>query len=256
MGATANNQACIPAARFDRWAPLRARGTRSRRTDNCLTAYCSSVDGLATRFPVTRRVVGDESFGAMVRRFIVRERSAPATRLDSWETFPGFLRSQGKAASIEYVADIAELEMARGRAHSAADALPIAARALSSLQAERLTELRLVLHPSVFLVTSRFPIVTVWEANQSDDEHGRVDRWSAESALVARPFVEVEVRRLPPGGYAFISGLSHGSTVAAAIDAGIGANPEFDVATNLALLLEATVVVGIRERTRIERLSA
>jgi hypothetical protein len=98
--------------------------------------------------------------------------------------------------------------------------------------------------------------VTIWEANQSDDENGMVDRWSAESALVARPFLEVEVRRLPPGGYAFISALSHGSTIAAAIDAGIAADPKFDIAINRALLVEANVVVGIHERARMEQLNA
>jgi len=199
MGATVNIQAPVPAASFDPWARLRAHGTRGRRTDNWLRAYRSPVDGLATRFPVTRRVVGYESFDAMARRFVVSERSAPASRLHKWETFPSLLRNQGKAASIEYVADIAELEMARCKACYAADVLPIGARAFPSLRVEQLIALRLVLHPSVSMVASRFPIVTIWETNQNDNENRRVDRWCAESALVARPFLEVEVRRLPPG---------------------------------------------------------
>src|SRR6516225_6263601 len=49
-------------------------------------------------------------------------------------------------------------------------------------------------------VASCFPIVTIWETNQSEHQDGRVDRWSVERALVARPFLEVEVRRLPPDG--------------------------------------------------------
>ena len=40
----------------------------------------------------------------------------------------------------------------------------------------------------------------IWENNQSDDENGMIDRWRAEAALVARPLLEVEVRRLLPGG--------------------------------------------------------
>ena len=73
-----------------------------------------------------------------------------------------------------------------------------------------------MLHPSVYLVQSRFPIVTIWESNQSMAS-GMIDRWSAEAALVARPFLEVEVRRLPPGGYAFLRALSEGQTVATAV---------------------------------------
>ena len=256
MGALTNIQTPVPAARLGPHAPLRVPGTKSRRADG-LAAHRSPLDGLTAHFfPVTRRVAGDESFDTMVRRFIAAERSRPATRFPNWDAFPSFLRSHGKVASIEYVADIAELEMARGKAKYAADALPIGAHAFPSLPAGRLRRLRLGLHPSIFLVASRFPIVTIWETNQSGHENGRVVRWSAECALVARPFLEVEVRRLPPGGYAFISVLSQGRTIAAALDAATAADPKFDMAINCALLIEANVVIGIREQARTEQLNA
>jgi len=255
MGALTNVQTPVPAGRFGPHASLRVPGTKSRRPDG-LAAHRSPLDGLTTVFPVTRRVAGDESFDAMARQFIATERSRSATRFPNWEMFPSFLRSQGKAVSIEYVADIAELERARGKAKYAADALPIGAHVFPSLPAERFRGLRLALHPSIFLVASRFPIVTIWETNQSEHQDGRVDRWSAECALVARPFLEVEVRRLPPGGHAFISALSQGRTIAAALDAATATDPTFDIAINRALLIEANVVIGIRERTRTAQLNA
>ena len=255
MSALANVQTPVSVARFGPHAPLRVPGTKRRRPDG-LAAHRSPLAGLITHFPVTRRVAGDESFDAMARRFIVTERSCPASRFSNWEAFPSFLRSQGKAASIEYVADIAELEMARAKAKYAADALPIGAHAFLSLRAERLRGLRLVLHPSIFLVPSRFPIVAIWETNQSEHQNGRVDRWRAECALVARPFLEVEVRRLPPGGHAFIGALSQGCTIVAALEAATAADPKFDIAINRALLIEANVVIGIREQARTEQLDA
>jgi hypothetical protein len=77
-----------------------------------------------------------------------------------------------------------------------------------------------------------------------------IERWRAESALVARPFNRVEVRRIPPGGYPFIRALSQGETVSAAIDATVAATPHFNIAVNLAFLIEANVVIGIRQRAR------
>ena len=251
MGALTNIQTPVPAARFGPHAPLRVPGTKSRRPDG-LVACRGLLDGLIRHFPVTRRVAGDESFDAMVRRFIVAERSCPARRFPNWEAFPSFLRGQGKAASIEYAADIADLEVARGKAKYAADVRPIGAQAFPSLAAE----LRLVLHPSIFLVASRFPIVTIWETNQSEHQDGRVDRWSAECALVARPFLEVEVRRFSPGGHAFISALSQGRTIAAALDAATATDPTFDIAINRALLIEANIVIGICEQARTAQLNA
>src|SRR5262245_29272025 len=139
----------------------------------------------------------------------------------------------------------------REEAKYVADARPIGAQAFPSHAAE----LRLVLHPSTFLVASRFPIVTSWEINQSEHENGRVGRWSAECGLVPRPFLEVEVRRLPPGGDAFISALSQGRTIAAALDTATAADPMFDIAINRALLIEANVVIGIREQALTEQLN-
>ena len=191
----------------------------------------------------------------MARRFAASEPPSILTLPSDGETFPRFLRSQGSAASIEYVADIAELEMTRGKACRAAQAVPVDARPLWSLDAERFGELRLVLHPSAFLVASRFPIVTIWENNSSDGESGMIERWSAESALVACPIAEVEVRRLPPGGYAFISALSQGLTMADAIDAGVAAVPSLDIAANLAFLIEAHIVLGVFARGVPQRMA-
>ena len=103
-----------------------------------------------------------------------------------------------------------------------------------------------MLYPSVCLVQSRFPIVTIWENNQSE-EGGMIERWSAEAALVARPCLEVEVRCLPAGGYAFLSALSGGQTVATAADMAAAATPKFELAVNLTLLVEANVIVNISD---------
>jgi len=61
------------------------------------------------------------------------------------------------------------------------------------------------------------PIVTIWENNRTNDHNGMIERWGAEAALVARPFLEVEVRRLPSGGYAFLHAVSKGQTVATTV---------------------------------------
>jgi hypothetical protein len=229
-------------APFAAGVPMR-RGTSGRLTParNAVDA----IDVLATHYPVIHRLVGDGSFRAMARRFVARD--LRSTLRDHGETFPRFLRSQGKAASIEYVADIAELELACDKARRAADARPVSAQAFSPLSIKRLKELRVELHPSVFLVASRFPIVTIWENNRCNGETGVIARWRAEAVLVARPFFEVEVRRLPPGGHAFIAALSEGQTMALAAEAGMAVTPDFDVTANLKVLIDAGIVVGFRD---------
>jgi Putative DNA-binding domain len=210
--------------------------------DNIIVAL---VNALAARYPVVRRMAGEESFRMAAHRFVMAEPPGSPILPRYGETFPRFLRNLGRGASCEYLADIAELEMACGRAGRAADASPIEAQALAPLATERLDRLRVRLHPSVSLVASRFPIVTIWQANRSDDGDGMIDRWRPEAALVARVSGEVAVRRLPAGGHAFLAALLEGATMAAAAKAGTADAAGFDLAANLAVLFESRIVVGI-----------
>ena len=76
------------------------------------------------------RFVSSRGASSSANRQVFRFLSVMAT------TFQRFLRSQGNAASIEYVADIAELEMVTRAARYAADCPALAAEALSSLRAQ------------------------------------------------------------------------------------------------------------------------
>jgi Putative DNA-binding domain len=232
------------------YAGFSAQPQTDQRTDGEVLAdhdRIRPIKILTTRYPVTRRIVGELSFRVVARRFILSDPPSVPIPNNYGDNFPRFIRSLGNIASIEYVADVAELEMLRQKARYAAHARPFAAPALSSLPAERLNGLRIILHPSICLVQSRFPIVTIWENNRTTDDNGMIERWGAEAALVARPFLEVEVRRLPSGGYAFLHAVSKGQTVATAVGIATEVTPKFQATSNLALLEDASVVVGIQE---------
>jgi hypothetical protein len=234
-------------ARFEQHTggPFLLRNHAGRRLDGALSAQAvGPIEFLCARFPVTRRLVGNSSFRAMARQYIASQPSSSLSPLHYGETLPGFLRSQGDSGSMEYVADIAELEMLRGKSSCAPQAQPIDAQVFPSPSAQELEKLRLMFHPSVFLVTSRFPVVTIWENNRCRHWNDVIRRWSAESALVARPYFTVDVWRLPLGGHAFISALLGGRTIAAAAEAAITSAPNFEIVSNLKLLAEANVVIG------------
>jgi hypothetical protein len=191
--------------------------------------------------------VGELSFRVVARRLIRSHRPSGVVRDSFGDDFPDFIRSLGNAACIEYVADVAELEMLQHKARDAQHVRPLAALALSSLQAESLCGLRVVLHPSVWLVQSHFPIVTTWENNQTNDGDDIIERWVAEAAIVARPFLKVEVRRLPPGGYAFFRAISEGKTVATTARMATETTPSFDIVSNLKLIEDTKLAIDIQE---------
>jgi Putative DNA-binding domain len=226
-------------------AELPIRAATAARAESGLAVYRNNVmSGLikvvAARFPVVRRLVGEESFLESIRRFIAAEPPRSPLLLDYGDGFPQFLRRLGADACI---ADIADLEVARGKAYHAADAASLPPRAFAAIPPERLVGLRLSLHPSVSLLQSRFPVVSLWHANQEAGNEA-LPQWRPEAALIARPALEVEVWNLPPGGFEFLTALRRGATMAEAAEAAMDAAPDFDLAVNLSVLIQANIVTG------------
>ena len=229
-------------------SPLRRNGGKAPQKRFAVhrnNMIASLVAALAARFPVVHQLVGDEFFRAMAHLYVTNEPPRSPVLLRYGDRFPDFVENFAPAASIEYLADVARLELARGRAYHAADAAPIDRGAFTSLRPDELAGLRIALHPSVSLVGSQFPIVSIWEAHRTA-QLATIREWVPESALVARPGLDVEVWRLPAGGYVFLGSLLRGMAIAAAAECAAAATAEFDVAENLAVLLRANVVIALQ----------
>lgn len=229
--------------------PIGLRAATPARAESGLAVHRNNVmSGLikvvATRFPVVRRLMGEQSFLESIRRFIAAAPPRSPLLLEYGDGFPEFLRRLGDDASC--IADVADLEAARGKAYHAADAAPWPPQAFAAIPAERLAGLRLSLHPSVSLLQSRFSIVSLWHAYQECGD-ATLRQPHPEAALIARPMLEVEVWNLPPGGFAFLTALSRGATMAEAAEAAMDAAPDFDLAVNLAVMIEARIVIGLGE---------
>lgn len=203
------------------------------------------INALAARYPVTRRLLWDDVFNHVARRYVVAEPPRSPIMFEYGASFPRFLRSIGQSAASDYLADIAELEAARTRAYHAADATPLPRDALAAIAPEDLPELQLALHPSAMLLASRFPVVSMWEASRSeDDDRPRV--WKAECALIARPYLRVEVWPISPGIHAFVVALADGCALGAAIAKAATGRADFDLSEAFNALIAADVLIGLK----------
>jgi hypothetical protein len=203
------------------------------------------TDALAAAFPAVSRIVGEEFFRLMARAFAL---SAPPTSpmlLDYGAGFADFIARFEPASSLPYLPDVARLERAWREAYHASEAAALAPDALAAIPADRVAALGLDLHPSLRVVCSRFPALTIWRMNVVDGVPEPVDLDAGgEDALVARPVAEVEVRSLPPGGAAFTMALAGGQSIGSATASAMAAAPSFDLAANLAAVIAAGLVVG------------
>lgn len=224
--------------------------SRRRRSPPLLADYRygtaeSLLNLITARFPVVRRVVGDDSFFERARQFITLHPPRLPVLASYGEGFAQFVRTLRCEACFAYVADIADIEMARVRAAYSVEAKALPQNAFVNLSAEDLGPLRVTLHPSVSLVTSRFAVVAAWQANQPG-QSAPVGVWGRQSALIARADRKVEVWQLPPGGFAFSQALDEGSTICEAGRVATRADRDFDLAGNLDLLARAQAVAGLK----------
>src|SRR5512146_2798388 len=107
------------------------RGARRGRAERRFAVYrntvaASQIEALAARFPVVKRLVGEEFFRAMAHEFVAQHPPRSPLLFQYGESFADFIDDFAPAAPLPYLADMARLEYLRGRAYHAADAEPLA----------------------------------------------------------------------------------------------------------------------------------
>ncbi|HLW91132.1 MAG TPA: DNA-binding domain-containing protein [Roseiarcus sp.] len=204
----------------------------------------SLIASLAARYPVTRRLVGEDFFRAMARAYAAAVKPDSPVLIHYGRGFPAFIARFEPARDLPYLGDVACLENAWVEAYHAAEASPLNVAALAALDAESLAAATVIFHPAARLLSSDHPIASIWAAHQIANETPRVENWRAEAALVTRPEADVLVRVLPPGGYAFASALYGGASLS---DAHAATDTEdFDVGAHLVGLIEAGALVELK----------
>ncbi len=200
------------------------------------------VSALEARFPATRKIAGEDFFKGAAKLFAVTQPPRSPLMMFYGDAFPAFLADFEPAREVPYLADVARLESARTRAYHAAGALPLMPAALSGVALDTLAGSCFTLHPSVEIVASDYPIVTIWAMNSGEIDLAPITDWRGEDALVSRPGFDVEVRRLSPGVKTFLQNLAARNPLGEAAAAALAANPRFDLAANLAALFAGLAI--------------
>jgi hypothetical protein len=201
---------------------------------------------LAVTYPVVQRLVGDACFRGIAEHFM---REFPSRRGDLGGFGPELatlLEIYYRDTQFEYLADVARLEWACAEAETAAEALPLDLLQLESVAADEHPMLRFAMRPPVRFVSSRYPVLRIWEANQSGDVAPVDLAVGAEHVLVMRRAGHVRLHRLDSATFAFARSLADGEPLADAHDAGCAAAEDFDPRAALVLLAGLDVLASFR----------
>lgn len=241
-----SDQATFAAALLDPDAPCPAGLTAWNGADPTRrfavyrnNVVSSLIDALADTFPVIQERVGETFFRAMAGVFVRQAPPQSVQLVDYGAGFPAFIETFDPARSVPYLADLARLEFLRVRAFHAADADPVAPEQIAQALADpaQLPALRVKVHPSLQVLSSRYAVASLWAAHQGVGDIAQVDPFQPESALIVRTGLDVHVVALPPGGDRLVTGFINGWPLGEAAARALAADPEFDLTNQLALLL-------------------
>ena len=205
--------------------PCCLKGAAQGRAERRFAVYRNTVaagliEALAGRFPVVERLVGEDFFRAMAHAYVTQEPPRSPLLFQYGGSFADFIAGFAPAAPLPYLRDMARLEYAQGLAYHAADRRTAAA-CLVCRPGSR-APCRFQGRTAPFGVHCRLvaiPVISIWLANQAETVTPLRHR-GAEAALVSRPFLDVETRRLQPGTDAFLSALQASARISEAVRSG------------------------------------
>lgn len=194
---------------------------------------------LQAAFPVVQKLVGPAFFQAMAVEFL--RAHPPQTRLMMLygADFPGFLDSFPPVATLPYLPDVARLEQSIRESYHSADAKPIAPQILTSLSEAAFLNAKLVLAPSLRLIRSRWPILSIWTVNR---EGGTLGHNAPEDLVILRAEFDPKPRPLSPGAASILTAILAGQPLGLAAQA---STEEADLPALMTLLITQNALQDI-----------
>ena len=166
--------------------------------------YMGSVTGnlvaaLGDIFPRVKTALGDTFFDALSRRYIKLNPSRSWSLDHYGAQFSQFCRDFKPLAAYPYIPDLVSVDWAWHMAFHCKDAQAIDASHLQSMLSSS-PDARFMLHPSVVLIDSDYPIFQLWQFNERaregrNEENFQLDQ-GAECMLIWRTGLRVETKAL------------------------------------------------------------
>ncbi|KFB09118.1 putative DNA-binding domain-containing protein [Nitratireductor basaltis] len=224
--------------------PERIVGPRGKAAEKRFDVYRNNVSysiasALLEIYPATARVIAEDNFRRLAAMYVERHPPRSPLLFEYGREMSTFLEGFEPLSHLPYLADLARLERAWLDAYHAADAAPLDGETLASCKPEDLPGLRLTPHPAMRIVASPYAILDIFNANRgSDMTRRRINAANAQTVLVTRPQLTVELAAISSGQAVFLESLSAGKNFAEAIQSAQASEPGFDLASAIALMIE------------------
>jgi len=189
-------------------------------------------------------LVGEDYFDQTVRGYR-RAHPSPSGNLQVFGArLAQYLETLPELHSLAYLPDVARLEWLRQESALAADGASTAhAPAMGSWGADESS--RVGLHPSIRLLASTHPVLTIWRYATQPTAGQLVLDGEGEHVVLWRQEGEIAMAVVDPASFTYIVSLAHGDSLGMACAAAQACDPGFDPATCLASLFRQELIVTL-----------
>jgi len=171
-------------------------------------------------YPVLLRRVGPDYFRQLAHHYRTAHPSRSGDLHGIGRAYADFLAAHLAGTPYAWLSELVKLEWAVAEAGVAADAPATAAESLAALAPEHIESARFRYVPSLRLVRSSVPVLSIWRANAPDGDGRPVDLCSgAECTRVHRRATDIVLRAVEPDEFDFIEATSNGATLGEALEA-------------------------------------
>ncbi|MDQ7016275.1 MAG: DNA-binding domain-containing protein [Gammaproteobacteria bacterium] len=174
---------------------------------------------LASTYPVIETLLGEDFFAAMARHYASLSPSLQPDLGEFGRQFAEFLTEFEPVKEFVYLPDVARLEWLWEEVFYAADDADANFAALVTLSNEALQKVRFTLSASARLLQSPYPVLSIWQANQSDEEGTEINLDNGgDQLLLLRQGDECRMDRLTPAEWSLLNALHSGHSFAQLIE--------------------------------------
>lgn len=205
----------------------------------------SLIEALGAGFPVVRRLVGEDCFTQLARRFVLAYPPGSPCLADYGGDFPSYLASLPMLRPWPYLAGTARLERALVEAAMAPEAAGQGADIPS--YPDEADHLVLALAPCVHLVAAAWPVERIWRANQPGAvEDGAIALQPQDTHLLVQRDGEGDVGwlHLDRAQMVLLHAIDAGRTLARACRLARMIDPDLDAFPLLRALSRAGLLLG------------
>jgi hypothetical protein len=159
--------------------------------------------------------------------------------------FAGYLETLPEIRELAYLPDVARLEWLRQETALAADAGPVAPDAFTHGLADAGKPPRIGLHPSIRLLASAHPVLTIWRYAIQPGPDGLVLDGQGEHVVLWRDGGEVAMAAPDPASFACIASLARGDALDVAQAAAQAVDPAFELSACLDSLARQELITTL-----------